>query len=158
MTPIEESCSMWQWLSTPPGSTSLPAASMVRLPLSPLPISAMRSPWIPTSARNVFSAVATVPRRITRSRAMRGFSYNFRVVLGREHGKNRTAAAHSATEAVLRPGRAALEADDGRERDRADGAREARHPACRAARRGPDHAGDARRPLRGARPVHALLG
>ena len=45
------SCSMWQWLSTPPGSTSLPAASISRRPAgSPWPIATMRSPRIATSA------------------------------------------------------------------------------------------------------------
>ena len=42
--------------------------------------------------------------------------------------------------------------------DRADGARQARHLARRAARRHPDRHRNARRPVHRARPLHALLG
>jgi hypothetical protein len=31
MMPNEDTCSTWQWLSTPPGSTSLPRASIVAI-------------------------------------------------------------------------------------------------------------------------------
>ena len=67
---MEESCSTWQWLSTPPGMTSFPLTSRMVLPESELPIAAIFSPWIPISARSVFSAVTTVPPRITRSKDM----------------------------------------------------------------------------------------
>ena len=41
--PAAESCSIWQWLSTPPGSTSLPRASISRpAGPSPRPIATMR--------------------------------------------------------------------------------------------------------------------
>jgi hypothetical protein len=50
--------------------TSLPVASMTFVPERPLPICAIFSPSIPTSARQDFSAVTTVPPRITRSRDM----------------------------------------------------------------------------------------
>ena len=58
---------MWPWLSTPPGSTSLPRASISLLALvepfgrSPRP----SSPRMPTSALKLSVAVATVPPRIT---------------------------------------------------------------------------------------------
>src|SRR5688572_17731813 len=75
---MEESCSTWQWLSTPPGMTSFPLASTTLRPLRPWPMTAIFSPSMPTSARQDFSAVTTVPPRITRSRDMARFSYNSR--------------------------------------------------------------------------------
>src|ERR1043166_2528269 len=67
--PDADNCSMWLWLSTPPGSTSLPRASISRLPLSsPSAIAAMVVPRMPRSAFMASVAVATVPPRITRSK------------------------------------------------------------------------------------------
>ncbi len=69
ISPEAESCSMWAWLSTPPGSTSLPVASISRRPASrPRPIAAIVSPNMPTSASTVSVAVTSVPPRITRSK------------------------------------------------------------------------------------------
>jgi hypothetical protein len=51
ITPIEDRCSMWQWLSTPPGVTMRPSASISRRPrLSFAPIAAMRPSTTPISA------------------------------------------------------------------------------------------------------------
>src|SRR6516164_455412 len=70
ITPIEDRCSMWQWLSTPPGVTMRPSASISRRPrLSFAPIAAMRRSTTPISARNTSAAVATVPLRTTRSKS-----------------------------------------------------------------------------------------
>ncbi len=70
ISPEAESCSIWQWLSTPPGITSLPRASISRRPWSrPPPIAATVSPRMPTSASAVSVAVTNVPPRITRSKA-----------------------------------------------------------------------------------------
>src|SRR4029077_4682951 len=67
MRPEAESCSMWLWLPTPPGSTSLPRASISCLPLSrPSPIAAILPPRMPTSAGKLSGAGATVRPRITR--------------------------------------------------------------------------------------------
>ena len=64
--PLAESCSTWQCGSMPPGSTSLPVASISRLPFGrPRPIAAMRSPAMPMSASTTSLAVATVPPRTT---------------------------------------------------------------------------------------------
>src|SRR5690242_990302 len=61
-------CSMWQWLSMPPGSTSRPAASMSRLPAGSFSCRATMRPSItPISQRNVSAAVTTVPLRMVRS-------------------------------------------------------------------------------------------
>src|SRR3954463_15534909 len=66
--PDAESCSMWQWLSTPPGSTSLPEASTSRRPAGSFwPTATIPSPRTATSAANEPVAVATVPPRTTRS-------------------------------------------------------------------------------------------
>src|SRR5262245_22795154 len=68
MTPIEERCSMWQWLSTPPGVTMRPSALISRRPRSSFaPIVAIRPSMTPMSARKTSDAVATVPLRTTRS-------------------------------------------------------------------------------------------
>src|SRR5262245_39172656 len=178
---MEESCSTWQWLSTPPGMTSLPVASMTFFPARPGLISTIFSPWMPTSARSVFSAVTTVPPRMTRSRGMARFSYNStsskQVTMGGGgYGAGATEAADPAAAVVLPLGRTAVlgagahhrrpdadsarlaEADDGRWRHRADGAGEARHRARGAARRGAHHARDSRRPVHRARSLHPLLG
>src|SRR5690348_11669846 len=68
MTPAEDFCSIWQWLSIAPGSTSLPEASISRAPAGrPRPSAAVRPPLIPMSHSVVSAAVATVPLRMTRS-------------------------------------------------------------------------------------------
>src|SRR5215471_14068458 len=68
MTPAEERCSIWQWLSMPPGKTSLPLASISCAPAArPLPSVAITPPLIPISQTVVSAAVTTVPPRITRS-------------------------------------------------------------------------------------------
>ena len=72
MNPEAESCSMWQWLSIPPGSTSLPVASTTRPPSATAPArssprAAIRPSRIPTSQRDASAAVTTVPPRITMS-------------------------------------------------------------------------------------------
>src|SRR5262245_37203772 len=68
--PAAESCSIWACGSTPPGSTSLPRASISRpARASPCPSAATVSPRMPTSAAITSLAVATVPPRITRSKA-----------------------------------------------------------------------------------------
>src|SRR5262245_34054327 len=161
--------------------TSLPVASMTFFPARPGLISTTFSPWMPTSARSVFSAVTTVPPRMTRSRGMARFSYNSTSQKqvtkgGGGYGAGATEAAVPAAAVVLPLGRAAVvglgphhrrpdahsarlaEAHDGHQRHRADGAREARHRARGAARRGAHRAGDAGRPVHRARPLHALLG
>src|SRR5262245_29641778 len=107
---------------------------------------------MPTSARNVFSAVTTVPPRTTRSRGMARFSYNSTsqeqvTKGGGGYGAGATEAADPAAAVVLPLGRAAVlgagpyhrwpdahsarlaEAGDGHWRHRADGAGEARHRA-----------------------------
>src|SRR5690606_7339465 len=53
--------------STPPGSTSIPLASISRAPAISPPTFATRSPAIPTSTRASIPAVTTRPFRITRS-------------------------------------------------------------------------------------------
>ena len=64
--PAAETCSMWQCGSIPPGSTSLPVASISRAPAGrPRPIAATLSPLIATSAANAPRPVATVPPRMT---------------------------------------------------------------------------------------------
>jgi hypothetical protein len=66
--PAAETCSMWAWLSTPPGSTIFPRASISFMPGGRLrPTAAMVSPSIATSAGNTAEEVATVPPRSTRS-------------------------------------------------------------------------------------------
>jgi hypothetical protein len=68
MTPVEDRCAMWQWLSTPPGVMMRPSASMSRRPAASLvPIVAIRPSTTPMSARKTSEAVATVPLRTTRS-------------------------------------------------------------------------------------------
>ncbi len=68
MMPAADSCSIWAWLSTPPGSTSLPRASISRLAAgSPRPMAAMVSPEMATSASNTSVVVATRPPRMIRS-------------------------------------------------------------------------------------------
>src|SRR6266446_6134342 len=68
MTPAEERCSIWQWLSIAPGNTSRPLASMSRSPAARSWPSATTMPSLTaTSQRVVSAAVATVPLRITRS-------------------------------------------------------------------------------------------
>jgi hypothetical protein len=59
---------MWQWLSTPPGSTSLPRASISLAPAGKSrPIAAIVWPSMATSAANTAEDVATVPPRSTKS-------------------------------------------------------------------------------------------
>jgi len=68
MTPMEERCSIWQWLSTPPGVTMRPSALTSRRPAPSLaPIVAIRPSMTPMSARATSDAVASVPLRTTRS-------------------------------------------------------------------------------------------
>ena len=68
VAPIDEGWSMWQWLSTPPGSTSLPAASISSMPAPRPSASATTRPFrMPTSQVTVSAAVTTVPPRMTRS-------------------------------------------------------------------------------------------
>ena len=68
VAPIEDGWSMWQWLSTPPGSTSLPVASISSAPgPSPSASATTRPSRMPTSQTTVSAAVATVPPRMTRS-------------------------------------------------------------------------------------------
>ena len=51
---------MWQWLSTPPGRTYFPWASISCLPAGRLLATAVTtSPWMPTSASMMSLAVAT---------------------------------------------------------------------------------------------------
>src|SRR5882724_9066214 len=67
--PSQGCWSMWQWLSTPPGVTSLPVASIVcsALPRSS-PSATTRPPCTAISQRMTSPAVATVPLRIRRSK------------------------------------------------------------------------------------------
>jgi hypothetical protein len=68
ISPLPESCSIWQWVSTPPGKTSLPFASISCAPVGrSSPIAAMRPAWMPRSALNTSVAVASVPPRMTMS-------------------------------------------------------------------------------------------
>src|SRR5271156_3068416 len=70
MTPAEERCSIWQWLSIAPGKTRRPEASISRAPAaSPRPSAAMVPSLIATSHSVVSEAVATVPLRMTRSKS-----------------------------------------------------------------------------------------
>src|SRR6266581_2575676 len=74
MTPAEERCSMWQWLSIAPGSTSRPAASISRAPAaSPRPSAATIPSLIATSHSVVSEAVATVLLRMLYTGSMAGF-------------------------------------------------------------------------------------
>src|SRR5579863_9131245 len=67
--PSQGCWSMWQWLSMPPGVTSLPFASMISSAVPRAsPKAMMRPPRIPMSQRNTSPAVATRPLRITRSK------------------------------------------------------------------------------------------
>ncbi len=66
--PSARGCSIWQWLSTPPGMTSLPVASISRSAgPSALPNAAILPPWMPTSHKLLSVAVTTVPLRMIRS-------------------------------------------------------------------------------------------
>src|SRR5260221_12454183 len=68
MMPDADFCSIWQWLSMPPGSTSMPPASISRAPAATaLPSVAMLPDLTPMSQRTVSEAVTTVPLRMTRS-------------------------------------------------------------------------------------------
>ena len=61
---------MWQWLSTPPGSTSRPLASIsCGARANPSASATMRPPLMPTSQPKRSAAVTTVPLRMTRSRS-----------------------------------------------------------------------------------------
>ncbi len=66
--PRYSGCSRWQWLSMPPGSTSLPAASISSLPAASISPSATIHPFVtPMSQVKTSAAVATVPWRTTKS-------------------------------------------------------------------------------------------
>ena len=68
--PVELVWAMWQWLSMPPGSTSLPRASMTSAALLRSSARATIRPSLtPTSAAKVSAAVATVPPLTIRSNA-----------------------------------------------------------------------------------------
>src|SRR5882757_3009337 len=68
MMPVEVFCSMWQWLSTPPGSTQWSRASISTLPGGRCAARAVTIPSLtPMSAKNSSTAVATLPLRMTRS-------------------------------------------------------------------------------------------
>ena len=74
---------MWQWLSTPPGVTMRPSASISRRPApSFAPIVAMRPSMTPMSARNTSDAVASVPLRTTRSYSAMMFAPRFPAIPG----------------------------------------------------------------------------
>ena len=62
---------MWQWLSTPPGSTSFPRASMSRARRERRADRGDPPAATPMSAWNVSAAVATVPLRMVRSNTFR---------------------------------------------------------------------------------------
>ena len=67
---VDDSCSIWQWASMPPGRTSMPCASISRSPEPrSKPIAAIRSSRMPISAMNVSTAVAIVPPLIRRSKS-----------------------------------------------------------------------------------------
>ena len=69
ITPKEDCCSMWQWLSMPPGSTRRSVASISRAARGRLRASATTRPSrTPTSQTMVSLALTTVPLRTTRSR------------------------------------------------------------------------------------------
>jgi hypothetical protein len=66
--PEAASCSMWQWLSTPPGVTIRPLASISLRPIGrSRAIATIVSFVMPTSASNTAVSVATRPPLITRS-------------------------------------------------------------------------------------------
>ena len=58
--------SRWQCVSTPPGRTSSPSASMFSRPLRFSPTAAMRPATMPTSARRTSVELATEPPRMAR--------------------------------------------------------------------------------------------
>ena len=93
MSPAEDFCSIWQWLSIAPGSTILPAASMSRSPAAkPWPSATIVPFLMPMSQTVVSAAVATVPLRITRSNSAMSVPFRSAVIASRAAAKQSRSA------------------------------------------------------------------
>src|SRR6218665_2245288 len=86
ITPMPEICSMWQWLSMPPGSTQRPAASTSRvLAASFGAISTITPLRTPMSAWKVPSALLIRPLRIVRSKEVSVMAWRAESRSGAKH-------------------------------------------------------------------------